>query len=305
MNWFLIALANPLGHAVVNHLDKYIISRFMKGQAVGALVLMTAIVAAVALPIIFFINPGVLGATTFQQSLTLALNGCLIVVGAIFYFTALESEEASYVVPFFQLVPVFGFFLGYFILGETLGRYQIYGSLLIIVGGVLLSFRLLDGKLAIPRKIIYLMLGSSFFYALNAVIFKSIASHQGFVDSLFWDMAGKFIFGIVLFIIIAPFRRSFINVIKINRWPIISLSFFTEALSLVAEIALILAVLYAPVALVQAVGGLQPLFVLVLGVIITVFLSKYGRESLDRATLLQKTIGIVIMVGGSFLLAAH
>jgi drug/metabolite transporter (DMT)-like permease len=305
MNWFLIALVNPLAHAVVNHLDKFIISRFMKGQAVGALVLLTSIVSAVVLPIVLIINPGVFTSMTFQQSVVLALNGCLMVVAAIFYFTALEAEEASYVVPFFQLVPVFGFFLGYLILGETLTRGQIYGSALIVFGGILLSFRLLNGRLHIPKKIIFLMLGSSFFYALNAIIFKSVAIHQGFVDSLFWDMAGKLIFGIILFIILAPYRRALITVIKVNSWPIIALGFFTESLGVVGEMALILAVLYAPVALVQAVGGLQPLFVLVLGVFITIFLSKYGRESLARGALLQKTIGIVIMMAGSYLLAVN
>jgi drug/metabolite transporter (DMT)-like permease len=303
MNSFLIALANPLFHALANHLDKYIISRYLKHSSVGALVLITSLFSVVALPIIFVLNPGVLNSIPFNNIVILAINGGFLVLAMTFYFYALKEDEASLVAPFFQLVPVFGFFLGYFILGETLLKNQIAGALLIAIGGAFLSVYFSGHKIKFRKRLTLLMLGSSLLYSANAVIFKSIAQHQGFLDSLFWDMLGKCIFGGVLFIFATSFRKDLIRLIKVNNFSVIGYLFLAETFTLIGEVALIFAVLSAPVALIQSIGGLQPLFVLIIGVFITLFLPKFGKESLQRNDILQKSIGVSIITVGVYFLS--
>ncbi len=303
MNWFLIALINPVAHAFANHLDKYILSRFMKGGSVGALILFSTIFAVIALPIIFFIHPQVFASITWQRALILMINGSLLSVAIICYLYALFSEEASFVAPFFQLVPLFGLGLGYLILGESLQRQELFGVLMIIIGGILLSLEYSGaGPIRFKRKLVLLMTGSSLCYAVNGVIFKSIAIHQGFLDSLFWDMTGKVGLGIILFVVVSSYRQQFLNLIKVNRLAIISLSFLTEVFGQIGEVALVLAVLLAPVALVQSVGGLQPLFVFVIGILLTLFAPKFGRESLTRSRMAQKVVGIGLMSAGVYAL---
>ncbi len=302
MNWFLIALLNPILHAFINHFDKYLLSKYIKGGTVGALILFSALFAVVALPVIFFINPQVLSSVSFWQGLILMLNGALLTVAILFYLYALDTDEASYVAPFFQLVPVFGFITGFLILGEVLTSQQVVAGLVILAGSFLLSLELNEGKTRIKKKMVLLMLGSSFFYAINAVIFKSIAVHQGFLDSLFWDMAGKFLFGVILYFAVASYRKEFIHLIKVSGKAVISLNVFNEIIGLIGEFALIFAVLYAPVALVQSVSGMQPAFVLIIGVFLTVFSPKFAEESLTRKFLAQKILGIVIITIGVYLL---
>lgn len=302
MNWFLIALLNPILHAFINHFDKYLLSKYIKGGTVGALILFSALFAVVALPVIFFINPQVLSSVSFWQGLILMLNGALLTVAILFYLYALDTDEASYVAPFFQLVPVFGFITGFLILGEVLTSQQVVAGLVILAGSFLLSLELNEGKTRIKKKMVLLMLGSSFFYAINAVIFKSIAVHQGFMDSLFWDMAGKFLFGVILYFAVASYRKEFIHLIKTSGKAVISLNVFNEIIGLIGEFALIFAVLYAPVALVQSVSGMQPAFVLIIGVFLTVFFPKFAEESLTRKFLAQKILGIVIITIGVYLL---
>lgn len=303
MNPFFIALLNPLFHAIANHTDKYIISKYIKGVGVGALVLISSFFSAIVLPFVYIVNPDVLTSVPFYQGLVLALNGAFLMLGIICYFYALAEDETSLVAPFFQLIPVFGFIIGYFALGETLLGNQIAGSILIILGGIFLSLKFGEGKIKLKTKLIVLMLGSSLLYAINAVIFKSIAIHQGFLDSLFWDMLGKFALGVILFLLVIPYRQAFIKVVKTNRALIIFWLLVTEFLTLVGEIALIFAVLYAPVALIQSIGGLQPLFVLILGIIITVFFPKFGQESLNKSVLLQKSIGVAVITAGVYFLS--
>ncbi len=303
MNWFLIALINPIAHSLVNHLDKYLISKYIKGGSVGTLILFSSLFSVVALPIIYIFKIDIFATITLIRALILMLNGAVLVLAIMCYLYALDYDEASYVAPFFQLVPVFSFFLGFFILGETLVQNQILAALLIIGGSLILSLEFSSGKARIKKQLVFLMMGSSFCYALYAVIFKSVAIEQGFLDSLFWDMLGKVIFGAVLFLTISTYRNQFINLIKSNRFTIIGLNIINEILALLGETAIVLAVLFAPVVLVESVGGLQPIFVLLFGILITLFFPKIGRESLETKALVQKVIAIIIITIGVFVLS--
>lgn len=302
MNWFLIALINPVVHAFVNHFDKFLLSKYLKGGTVGALILFSSLFAVFALPIIYFFDPNVIGSLTGLQILVLMVNGVFLTLAIIFYLYALDSDEASYVAPFFQLIPVFGFIVGYLLLGEVLAGGQLLGGSLIVFGSLLLSLELNGSGTRVKKKLVLLMLGSSFFYAINAVIFKSIASEAGFLTSVFWDMTGKFVFGVILFAAVKSYREQFLYLIRASGKAVVGLNVLNEIMSLVGEFALVFAVLFAPVALVQSVGGLQPMFVLIFGVIITLFFPSFGQESFQRKHLAQKIIGIVIITVGVYLL---
>lgn len=302
MNWFLIALINPVAHALVNHTDKYLISRYLKGGSVGTLILFSSLFAVIALPIIYIIHPTVFNTITIRNALILMVNGALLVTAIICYLYALDYDEASVVAPLFQLVPVFSFLLAYLILGEVLLKSQILGGLMIVGGSTILSLKFSEGRLKIKKQLLLLMLGSSFLYASSAVIFKFIALDQGFYDSLFWDMTGKVIFGVALFFLVKSYRQQFLGLLRSNRFGIIGLNSLNEVIALVGEVSIVLAVLLAPVALVESVASLQPVFVFLFGVIITVFLPKLGVESLRPKDLAQKIIAIVVITAGVYLL---
>lgn len=302
MNWFLIALINPIAHAFVNHFDKYLLSKYVKGGTVGALILFSSLFAVFALPIIYFINPGVIGGITFMQGVILMVNGAFLTIGIILYLYAIDSDEASYVAPFMQFYPVFGFILGFLLLKEVLSVNQIFAGVLIVVGSIILSYELTPGKKKFKLRLVALMLGACFFYSINAVIFKMIAVDEGFTTSLFWDMAGKFVFGLILFLSLKSYQTEFIGMIKNNGIKVVILNVINEIIGLVGEIATVFAVLFAPVAMVQSLTGLQPVFVLILGIFLTLVFPKFVKESLSRNHLLQKIIGVVIVTVGVFLL---
>lgn len=303
MSWFFIALINPLAHATVNHLDKYIISKYFKGDSVGALIIFSALFAVVALPVLWIIDSTVFKVTDYKIAILLMVNGALLVTAIIFYLYALKDNEASFVAPFFQLVPVFAFFLGYFFLGEVLTQNQVFATILLITGALIFSLDFTGKSGRINWKLLFYMFCSSLLYAANAVIFKTIAIDQGFTHSLFWDMTGKFIFGVILFVFVASYREQFISIIKNNGFYPVFLNSLNEIIALIGEIALIYAVLLAPVALVQAVGGLQPAFVFVLGLLITLLFPKFGEESLKIKILSQKIIGIAVIVFGFYFIS--
>jgi hypothetical protein len=93
-------------------------------------------------------------------------------------------------------------------------------------------------------------------------------------------MAGKFIFGFFLILTISAYRTQFFGLLSSSRNAVIGLNVLNETLGLIAEISLVFALLLAPVVLVQSVSSLQPMFVFILGLILTIWFPKFVKESL-------------------------
>jgi drug/metabolite transporter (DMT)-like permease len=300
--WFLIALIPPLLHASVNHIDKHLIAKYLKGGEVGSLVLFSALFAVVALPVVVWIDPAVLSISR-HDAVLLMINGGLLVGAYICYFYALNKDEASIVVPLFQLTPLFSFGLGYFFLGELLSQAQIIGSLIIIVGAIVLSLELKHKNFKLKRMVLLLMVGSSMLYAINGVLFKFVAvSQQRFWPSLFWDFLGKVLFGLLIFFTISSYRQQFLRVLKENKQKILALNGLNEILAIVGEGVGAFATLLAPVVLVQVVSGFQPLFVFVYGILLTLLWPSFANESLATKNLVQKMMGITFIIIGTVII---
>src|SRR3990167_9106428 len=61
------------------------------------------------------------------------------VTATILYLHAMEKDEASIVAPLFQMIPVFGLILEYFILNIIPSNIQIVGSFIIVIAGIVLA----------------------------------------------------------------------------------------------------------------------------------------------------------------------
>ncbi len=302
MNWFFIALIGPILYALANHTDKYLISKYLKNGAVGSLVIFSSIFSIFALPVVMYIEPNVFD-VNIALAIILAINGALVVISIVLYFYALQVDEVSFVVPFYQTIPIFGFILGYFILGETLNFNQGLASLIILVGALILSFEVGLGKIRFKKKVVLLMLTASLFYAINGVVFKLIAIDDGFWPSTFWSLVGKVILGFAFLAFIPSYRKQFFEVLKANKASILAINSFNETAVIVADGVTQFASLLAPVALVLLVNAFQPAFVFIIGLILTIFLPKIAEESLNRTNLIQKILGIGIIILGTYLLA--
>ena len=271
MTWFLIALIGPILWALVNHVDKYIISKYFTGPGVGSLVIFTSMSGLIISFFIFcfgfsqiFISP--LGA------IIIAINGALLVASFIPYLHALEKEEASWASSLYQLIPVFGYVLGLIFLNEHLATKQILASLIIIIGAVLISLNFSE-KNSFKLKPFMLMLLSSFMLAVNALVFKMIALDQFFWGVAFWEYIGGGIFGALLFLI-PLYRRQFLATIYKSKKNVIGINLIAELLNIGAKLVTNFASLLAPLALVLLVNGFQPLIVFIFGIIFTLFFPR-------------------------------
>ena len=276
MSWFFIALWAPFLLACANHNDKFLLSRYLKEKSIGSIVIFSSLFSGVAIPIVLFIQPDVYDVSLVQGS-ALVATGMLSVLAAVCYLYALDLDEASFVTPFYQTVPIFAYFLGYFILGETITLAQGLGSFVIIVGALALSFEFGRRGMRFKRNVVALMLAASFLSAINGVIFKLIAVDKGFWVSLFWGFVGQVMAGLTLLVCVPSYRRDFLDLFKQQKVAVVGLIALSKTLFSVSEAVTLYATLLAPVALVLLVNSFQPLFVLTLGIVLTLFLPRRGQ----------------------------
>ncbi len=304
MNWFFIALIGPLLYAVTNHIDKYILEKYFKAGEVGAVVLFSALFSVIALPVVYFIEPNVFSAGWTNIAM-LTVSGCLTIFCLILYLNALRDDETSMVVPFYQTIPIFGYILGYFLLGETLGPKELCAGLLILLGTTIISLDFRGGAIRFKKRVALLMTLSSLIFAIIGVVFKMVAVKEGFWLAAFWAIVGNVIIGMVLFVGVKSYRRQFLAIFKINSATVLTTVSLNELIFVAADGVTSYAMLLAPIALVMTINSFQPIFVFLIGIILTLFFPHLGKESMTRNDLAQKAVAIGIIAVGTCLLNLH
>ncbi|MEK7557760.1 MAG: EamA family transporter [Patescibacteria group bacterium] len=301
MNWFLIALIPPAIWSATNYFDKYLISRYFKGDSgVGALMMFSSVIEVFILGIIAIIHPEVLR-YPFSKGIFIALNGFVYLLATLPYLYALKKDETSIAVPMFQLIPAFTYFLAWLILGETLNKNQLFGGILIIIGAIIISLGLSETKkIVIKKEVLLLMAISSLFFSLNFLLFKYFAINATFWVTSFWEYTGFAIFSFLLFVFIRKYRDEFISIIKVNKATVLTLNGINEVLNIIAKIAFNFASLLTPITLTWIVNGFQPLFVFFYGIILTLFFPHISKENISKRHLAHKIIAISIILIGTF-----
>lgn len=264
------------------------------------LMVFTAIIGALALPFIWFFQPGVVLSDPKSMAV-IAVSGILYMSAIYFYLEALQAEEASTVAPFFQAAGIFGLILGYFVLGEKLSFLQIVGVLLIISGSALLSLRFGQAAGRVKKRLVILMLTCALAIALSSLIFKFFAVRDEFWTTTFWNFAGQALFGVILMLVAAN-RRQFMKMMRVNTGAVLTVNGVNELINLGGNLGVRYTLLLAPLGIVQAISSTTSFFVLFFGVVLSVFFPSLGREEISFASLMQKLIAITFVVAGVLLI---
>lgn len=304
MHWFYFALASPVLTSFGNFIDKILTERFVSKEAsIWVLSLYSSLFSLLVIPIIYFFNREVF-AVSFSEAALLILAGMVEIFSVFLYLNALRDEDASTVVPIFQSIPVFGFILGFLILGETLTTGQMLAGLIIILGGVLLTLEYSsERKLHVKLGPLLFMLASSFCFALYDALFKYGALNTSFWTSVFWQHVGIGILGVVLFLGVGKYRRAFIDNIRTNGKNVFGLNFLNETLYVVGVGFYSYALLLAPIAIVATASVYQPVIVFAIGLFFTIFLPHILSETISVRHFFQKISAIlIILIGSAYLI---
>ena len=289
--------------AISTHIDKFLVDKYFRDSDTAVLMVFTALLGVIALPVIWFFDPKVFG-LSLTATMVMTLSGILYMGAMLFYLRAIQSEEASVVAPLFQANTLFTFVLGVVILHELPRWQQLLGAGLVIAGALGLS---LDKKLHLTSfkpRLVLLMLAATFAVALSSVVFKFFAVQDEFWSTTFWTFVGEGLFGAAI-LALPQYRRQFMTLFRRNPGAVIGVNAANELINLGGGLGVRYASLLAPVALVSAISATTTFFVFLFAILLTVFFPKIGREELSARNVVQKALGGLLIMAGVVLIQAY
>jgi drug/metabolite transporter (DMT)-like permease len=295
------ALIAPFLYAVTNHIDKILLEKYFKEGGVGTLMIVSSLLSVVVIPVAFLVDPTVLSVGDTEIAV-LAFAGFLNLVLLWAYLQAMNSEEPTVVIVFYQLVPLLGLLMGNRLLGETITLTQGVAMILIMTGATVMTIATDEnGRFTLHLKTVGYMLIASLCWASQSTLFKMVALEENVIRSLFWENLAMVAFGIVLYCSVRRYRRSFLAAFRKNSAPILWLNVLNEMIYVAGSVMAAFVVMLIPVALNLLMNSFQPIFVLVIGALINRFIPGASTEAIGRR-LPQKIIAIALTGVGAYLL---
>ncbi len=284
-----------------NHIDKIILERYFKEGGVGTLIIISALASGLAAPFLYLIDPSVLdvGGGSFGIIIVTALLDIVLLWA---YLNAMQRDESSRVIVYYQLVPIFGILAGRAFLGEVVSHDQLVAMGIVIFGTTIVSLENVEGRFRFKGRTVGFMLLACACWAAELAIFKAVAIEENPWRTLFWKHIVLMILGVLMYLFIPKYRASFRVAMRSNSIPLLAANLLNEALYMLGTVSYGLAAMRAPVALVLLTETFQSIFVFVLAILIVRFLPKLATERIDRTHVAMKGVAICITGLGTYLL---
>jgi drug/metabolite transporter (DMT)-like permease len=238
--------------------------------------------------------------------------GLIFTYGILNLFFAINKSEASQVTPVVgAMVPLITYLLSIFFLQERLTQIQLAGVLALIAGGLLISF---DFPLKINKNKFfagfYNSLAAGFFLAIAFTSFKHFYEQDNFTNVFVWTRIGLFL-GALTLLAVPAWRKVIFNSLKGFRKPKKEgvhtgfLFVFNKGLGGVGSVMTNYAISLGSVTIVNALVSTEYLFILMLGIIFSVWFPNVFRERRDLKSIFGKIIAITLITVGVVLISFH
>ncbi len=296
MLWLIFIVAAHIFNAVVFIADKYILAKEVRAPVAYAFY--NGILSGVVIFLIPFFVPSLPPLKTLLFAL---VAGAAFTAALIFFFKAIEKNPTSRIIPLVgTMVPIFTFLLSYTGLGERLNRNQFIAFYLLILGGILITSERRRHNIFSGQGIFYGVC-AAFFFAASFVLSKYVYTIEPFWPGFIWTRIGCAL--AALLIILIPAWRRQIRKIPHRFKPKVGVSYLgTRALSAVALVILNYAISLSSVTLVNALQGVQYVFLIILALILTKKLPDLFAEEF-KTQRVQKIIAVVLITFGLAILA--
>ena len=293
MNWVTYALLAALLWACCNVIDKIILSKYIKRPLTviiiyGFFSLLALVVVSTAI--------GIQSFSAKDMGLAI-LAGMTITLMSICYSYAIRREEVSKLIPLFSLGPVFIAVFAAIMLDEVFAPYKYLAILLILVGAVTLSTKKL-GKLRFNTAF-WLMVVAAACVACTELLSKYLLrSHD------FWSVFAYMRLGAVLAVIPIFLKEhdELFGLIHKRKLKLMSIISFSAILNILAILFVVIASSKGFVTFVNAITQVQPLFVLLLTILLGYTVPHMLKEEQSVKILVKKFGSISIVFAGSVLL---
>jgi hypothetical protein len=300
MLWLLVTIAAYLILAIVSLVDKYLLVGPIPNPKVYTFYIGTlGILVLILIPFVGFSFP------EFPQIVLSLLSGALFVCGVFWFYKALRLFEASRVIPAIGgILPIFTYLLIYiFSRGrESFKIWEFSAFILLILGSVLITY---EKAKKISLESLKISILSAFLLALSFVLAKYVYMAQPFWSGYILIRIGGFLMALTF--LFTKEVRSELFKVKVSLPKKTAAIFLSnQAAGAGANILQNWGVFLAPltyVAIINALQGLQYLFLLVFTLLLSLKFPQILKEEISKKIIFQKIIAILLIGGGLTLLA--
>ncbi len=299
--WIVVVIIAHILNAINFIVDKLLLSKFVRSPVVYAFMIGSlGMAVVVAFPWAWYLPSG-------AQLAVDAMAGASLILALLFFFKALQIGEASRVPPLVGgLIPIFTFVLSYFFLGERLSSRELIAFLLLLVGSVLITIMKSksEKKQALIKKGYFYAVAAGLLFAISFVLTKYAYLEQEFLSAFIWIRFGSF--AVVLFFLLSSDRRQQIKTAFQGASRKVRAVFIgNQILGAAAFLLLNYAISLASVSLINALQGVQYVFlILAMAVLVKVF-PRFFTEKITREIVIQKVIAIILIGAGLSLIALN
>ena len=301
MYWLLIVIFAHFFYAGVFIIDRYLLKRgFPNPLSYAFYVGILSIFVLVLAPFGFSIS-------SISQIIIALAAGIVWLLATLIFYTALYKGESSRVVPTVGgFIPFFTLVLSFLFLGERLTVNQLVAFCFLVSGGVFLSLLVTKtkafsgGKGIHLTKTFVLALGAALVFAFYFVMTKFIFSRQGFINGLIWIRLGA-VLGALFLLIPSSFRKKIFKKAETIKKKTFGFFFLGRGLGILASFLIYLAIYLGSVTLVNALQGVQYLFLLLLAFFLFRKIPSL-KEQFEKKALIQKIIAIILICLGLVIL---
>ncbi len=242
--------------------------------------------------------------------LVAGLSGIIFIFGVYFIFTAIQKNQASQVIPVSgAAIPITTYLVSLVLFEESLSAGHLAGAVFLVLGGLLISF---DLPLKINRRKFFrgfwpsvaggLLLGIAF------SLFKFQYDNDNFANVFVWTRLGLFC-GALMMLLFPNWRHSIISSLKNfgsdrrENSRTGALFVFNKILGGTGSLGLNYAIALGSVTLVNALIAVEFVFVLLLGLIFSVWHPSLFKESGKFWDVAQKIAATAVIAAGIFMIS--
>ncbi len=301
MAWALVALLGYFFTAVSAVFDKYLLSDRIPTPAVYAF-----FVSLFSLFALGFIPFGFQFSDT-RTTVTLLFSGMLFVYGLVAFYQAVKQHEISRVAPLVGTVVSLVAFLAVFLPGmsgeESIGPWYLLALVLLIVGGLLISF---DLPLRRGEHVSWFIFFAGILMGISLLLLKEGYAHTNFQSGLVWSRLGMTVAGLSL-LLVPLFRGQIFAQLRgfshrsTRATSTGALFVLNKVTAGIATFLIAYAISRGSVSFIQALSGMQYVFLLLMMMPLSLRYPALFGERLLFWDWVQKGVAVGIIALGLWL----
>ena len=305
MNWLAFVAIATLFDSIRIFIDNYTSDVYFKENGAVSQKLFYGYTYILISVIILFFTGFDFISQNLMVILLLLLSGMLSSLSGIPYYRALEIDDSTNIGIFIQLAPILYLILGCFFLGETISPSQFIAFFIIIAAPLLivLSSRKRSRKTKL-RAIFFAFLYILIAVISNLIFVKANTESIDFVSEIAILFLGKGIANLLIIYSYPKWRKRFLTVVKSSKRKVLRPLISNTIIGVIKDFAYRGALITAPVVALAsaAADSSEPIVIFFMGLVLTLIWPKFGREKLNKKSVLVHLAATILVVAGVILL---